>query len=232
MGAQERLEALIRAGGVRFSRRDIPAGWPNRPGLKLYGGAANWIVWHETANRKAGTGARNHNQFLIEHRGGDYKVSFHFVVDDREIWQNLPLDEVAWQAGDGYYGEGNRDGVAIELCVNSDGDFRKTVRNAGVLGRALMGSLDLPLSRNKQHNFFSSYGKDTSCAWRERRGGARSSRISVAREVARRPLPRLGLTRTRSSRRHGGTRRPGSRWAGASCAHTWRVVRWWHSATR
>lgn len=178
---------------MALKKRLIPAGWPNRPGLKLWGGTPDWLIIHETANVNAGANAAMHNRFLIESRGGEQNVSFQFVVDDHEIWQNLPLDEVAWQAGDGYYGEGNRDGLATEICVNRDGNFSLAVSNAARLNRALMQLFGLPISRVGQHNRFSSYGKDCPHFLREA-GGAkwRSFIAELGSEPAPVPQPQPG----------------------------------------
>ena len=159
MGYQERLETFIHKEGVPFEKKIIPAGNPNRPGLKLNGTTPDWFIWHETANPGVGADADMHALFL-RNGGGPERVSFQFGVDSNKVVQYLPLDEVAWQAGDGYYGEGNRDGLATELCVNRDGDFAKTMRHGAALGRALMATFDRPVTRNKQHNYFSSYGKN------------------------------------------------------------------------
>lgn len=53
-------------------------------------------------------------------------TSWHFTVDEKEIYQHLPLNENGWHAGDG--GTGNRKSIGIEICEN-DGDFEKAVAN-------------------------------------------------------------------------------------------------------
>jgi hypothetical protein len=150
-----RVAALVRGQGVAFKRRDIPVGAPNRPGILLWGGSPNFLIIHGTANRNAGAGAAMHNRFLVEQQGGRDNVSFHYVVDDKEVYQNLPMSEVAWQAGDGRNGEGNRDGVAIEICVNPDQDWLTTMYNVGVLTRAIMAATGLGKDRVTQHNRWS-----------------------------------------------------------------------------
>ena len=63
-----------------------------------------------------------------------------FTVDDKEIYQHLPLNENAWHAGDGAEGTGNRESIAIEIAVNEDGDYNKAVENARKLAAYLMGN--------------------------------------------------------------------------------------------
>ena len=70
------------------------------------------IVIHNTANVASAAGE-------IDYMGRteDYR-SFHYAVDDIEAVQGLPLDQNAWHAGDGAYGTGNREGIAIEICLS------------------------------------------------------------------------------------------------------------------
>lgn len=63
-------------------------------------------------------------------------ASFHIVVDDKEAIECIPLDEVAWHAGDGYYGEGNRTSISIEICES--GDRAKTLDNAAKVAAKIM----------------------------------------------------------------------------------------------
>ena len=91
-----------------------------------------WITIHETANKNVGADAKMHKNFVLG-GGGQYKVSFHFAVDDQEAWQIMRLDQVGWHASDGCNDRQKDIGcfgsVAIETCVNSDGDWSKTIKN-------------------------------------------------------------------------------------------------------
>ncbi len=115
----------------------IPVSNANRPGSKLAPNVPPYLTVHETANTTNGANAEMHRVFLVN-GGGPDSVSFHFVVDDHEAVQLLPLDEIGWHAGDGCDdypdGVGTDDigcfaSVAIETCVNADGDWPKTVKN-------------------------------------------------------------------------------------------------------
>ncbi len=135
----------------------IPLGNPNRPGRKLRSGRPRFITWHETANTKEGANAAMHERFTHD-GGGDENVSFHYVVDDHESVQLLPDDEVGWHAGDGDQGTGNNESLAIEICVNRDGNFDRAVENTIALTRKLLHQHGLTVAAVKQHNFWS--GKD------------------------------------------------------------------------
>lgn len=63
-------------------------------------------------------------------------ASFHIVVDDKEAIECIPLNEAAWHAGDGYYGEGNRTSISIEICES--GDRAKTLDNAARIAAKIM----------------------------------------------------------------------------------------------
>jgi len=75
-----------------------------RPGYKLRTPLAGWIQ-HETANTRFGANALFHDIWLHGGASGA-ELSFHFVVDDHIIYQEIPVDEVTWQAADGN-GPGN-----------------------------------------------------------------------------------------------------------------------------
>lgn len=122
---------------VAIRKAMIPVVNPNRPSTKIAPGPHPYITIHETANPDAGADAEMHRVFT-HNGGGPENVSFHFVVDDHEAIQLLPLDTIGWHAGDGCDdypdGVGQDDigcfaSVAIETCVNRDGDWDKTIKN-------------------------------------------------------------------------------------------------------
>lgn len=112
-----------------------------------------YIVIHETDNKAPGSDAKNHAKFLKENN--ESTTSWHYTVDDHEIYHHIPDDEIAYHAGDK---DGNKYGIGIELCVNTDGDFEKTFANAAKLVAYLLKSYNLSLESIKMHHDFS--GKD------------------------------------------------------------------------
>jgi N-acetylmuramoyl-L-alanine amidase len=122
-----------------------------RPRIKM---VAKYITIHETDNTNAGANAKAHANLL--YNGNQSRVaSWHFTVDDQEIYQSLPTNEVGWHAGDGNNGTGNRSSVAIEICVNRDGNFTQAKKNAAWLTRYLMDDLGISIDRVVQHNHWS-----------------------------------------------------------------------------
>lgn len=77
-----------------------------------------FIVVHNTANDAS---AANEIAYMIRNNN---KVSFHYAVDDKEIWQGIPINRNTWNAGDGTNGKGNRKGIAIEICYSKSGGDR------------------------------------------------------------------------------------------------------------
>jgi hypothetical protein len=126
---------------MNFRVSIIPPGLGNRPGSKLATNVQPYITVHETSNYNAGANAEMHRVFTHQ-GGGPSRVSFHFVVDDHEAIQLLPLDEVSWHAGDGcdeYPDNVGHDDIgcfaslAIETCVDAGSDWNKTKANLAEL---------------------------------------------------------------------------------------------------
>jgi hypothetical protein len=124
--------------------------WRQRPGIPRE--LPGFWVQHETANSNVGADAAMHNRWLQNGADGS-QVSFHFCVDDHQIYQMIPVDEVTWQAADGG-GPGNMSGVSCEACVNADGNETVMRRNAEALAAGLMGALGLGIDRCKRHYDF------------------------------------------------------------------------------
>ncbi len=79
---------------------------------------AEFIVVHNTANDAP---AVNEVAYMISNNN---QVSFHYAIDDKEIVQGIPENRNAWHAGDGKNGEGNRKGIAVEICYSKSGGTR------------------------------------------------------------------------------------------------------------
>ncbi len=125
----------------------IPTGSSNRPGTFLN---PTYLTIHETANPSKGANANMHARYV---KGADArfrKVSWHFTVDDTEIIQHLPLNEIGWHAG----ASGNIKSIGIELCVNRDGNFAKTKQHAQWLIQKLMNELNIPIERVVTHMYW------------------------------------------------------------------------------
>lgn len=132
----------------------IPASNSNRPGYSM---VPEYITIHETANTSPGANSQMHYIFLLN-GGGPEGVSFHWCVDDAVARHFIPDNENAWHAGDGANGTGNRKSIAIETCVNADGNWSKTLVNLAELTAMLCTEHKIPVSNVVEHNHWS--GKD------------------------------------------------------------------------
>jgi len=150
----------------------IPLGRNNRPAYPL---TVTYITIHDTDNPNPGANAQMHAIYLKNADEGEYMPnnpikpkSWHFTVDDHEIYQHLPLNENGWHAGDGD-GPGNRQSIGIETCMNSDGNRTQAEENAAWLTAKLLNDFGLSLAQVKQHYDWS--GKDCPSVLRGRVGG-------------------------------------------------------------
>ena len=133
-----------------------------RSGLAM---TPQYITIHNTANTNKGAGAQSHAVYL-HGVGKDKYVSWHYAVDDKLITHCIPDKEVAWHAGDGANGTGNRNSLAIEICENPESNLLTATDNAAELTAKLMKQYGVSLKNVVQHNHWS--GKD--CPRRIRRG--------------------------------------------------------------
>lgn len=108
----------------------IPEGTPARPGYPMN---AMGVTIHNTGS--TGT-AENHAVYMTKNGGFNASTSYHFVIDDINCYQLLPITENAWHAGDGALGAGNRKTIAIEIC--ECGDITKAHDRAAELAAYLL----------------------------------------------------------------------------------------------
>ena len=83
-----------------------------------YAMEAEFIVVHNTANNAS---ARQEIAYMISN---SKQVSFHYAIDNTDIVQGILESRNAWHAGDGKNGNGNRCGIAIEICYSKGGGKR------------------------------------------------------------------------------------------------------------
>lgn len=151
--------------------------------------STEYVVVHDTGSPSAGADATMHNNYIKRLNANtdpndpnDRVVSWHFTIDDKLCYQHLPLDEVAWHAGDGSHrygdiytnstykktdciGGGNYNGIGIESCVHNGTDYTYTMRRLAKLVAGLLVKYNLGIDRVKQHWHFS--GKNCPQVMRE-----------------------------------------------------------------
>lgn len=123
-----------------------------------YSMTPRFIVVHNTANDAS---AENEINYM---KNNNNEVSFHYAVDDKEAVQGIEFNRNAWHAGDGANGNGNRNGIAIEICYSKSGGdrFNKAEQNAIELIADLLKKYGWGTDKVKKHNDFC----NTSCPHR------------------------------------------------------------------
>lgn len=159
--------------GVPFRRGIVPrvTGY-HRPGSKY---KKTSITNHNTDNTNTTATADAHQRLLrnseakrTNRTGGFEKAqtSYHFVIDDKEIIQCLPITETSHCQG---HLQGNRTSISIEICDNfyytNKSKYNKAIDNAIKLNRQL--SKATGITKIVQHNYWT--GKN--CPSKIRRDG-------------------------------------------------------------
>lgn len=124
----------------------------------------NYITIHQTGNTGKGANARNHAKYM----NNGSPTTWHYTVDDREVIKHFNDNVQCWHCGDGR-GAGNTMSIGIELCINSDGDYNKTISNAVELVKYLMQKHRIPITNVVQHNRWS--GKNCPAQIRSKKNG-------------------------------------------------------------
>lgn len=139
----------------------------NRPALRRKDRfilSVKGVVVHWTANVHKGADAvANRNYFDRKFRtyAGRYFESnwmpfrwgsAHYIVDDKRILQCIPDNEVAYHCGDGnikkFPESPNMWLLGVEMCVNKDGDWLRTISNTKILVNYLQSKYKVPVYRH------------------------------------------------------------------------------------
>ncbi len=150
---------------------------PMRPGVGLVGrkmpGGVKYIVIHDTGMSGPNDTAVGVKDYLFSQANSPTGrvASWHFTIDEKDCFQHVPDDEIAWHAGDGsaaygttYFnntyqawsiGGGNQNGIGIETCINQGGNYQLTLRRTAKLVASLLVKHNLGIDAIKQHNDFS-----------------------------------------------------------------------------
>lgn len=120
----------------------IKKGSINRPGSE---NSCEYITVHETGNRSEGANAKAHASYIKKIKT---KTSWHYTVDDSSIYRHIPDCEKSYHTS---AKEANERSISVELCVNEDGDFQKTIENAAWLCRELSEKYRIPRENVRRH---------------------------------------------------------------------------------
>lgn len=110
-----------------------------------------YIVIHDTGNTSKGANSEAHFKYF---NSNDIGSSADFFVDDKQVLQvNDYNTYYSFHCGDGAgkYGVTNLNSIGVEICINVDGDYEKTIRNTVDLTSYLMKELEIPFERVIRH---------------------------------------------------------------------------------
>lgn len=119
----------------------ITKGWLRRPGT-VY--TPKYITIHNTGLHDVKADNFRRSQLDVSQ---DKEVSWHFTVDEKEVIQHIPINEVGWHAGTG---AGNYNSFAVEICE------REGAEEVAIQFIAeLLSALEWDTSRIKTHKYWS-----------------------------------------------------------------------------
>lgn len=121
----------------------IPSGNSNRPGTPI---KPAYITIHNTANDSKGADAAMHARYVKGADARARKVSWHFTVDDVQVYKHLPTNEMGWHAG-----PANTKSIGIEVCEDKGSDGEATADRAALLTALMMLAYGIPRERVVTH---------------------------------------------------------------------------------
>lgn len=134
--------------GVKVKKKILDRNYQNTTITPKY------IIIHDTAGRAKGADADAlYRYFNTE----GVNASSQYGTDDHQIVQMVPDNKKAWHAGSTNGAITNSNTIGIEMCVNTDGDWSKTLENTIVLVKYLMNKYNIPANRVVRH--FDASGK-------------------------------------------------------------------------
>ena len=110
------------------------------------------LVVHQTGNTGKGADAKMHAKY--QHNGaGGRQASWHIQSDDKVIIQSYPFDYRCFHASTGNAPNGgNMTGIGWEICINSDGDYIKSLELAAEGIAHVMKQEGIPMSGLVRHH--------------------------------------------------------------------------------
>lgn len=135
--------------GVSIKQRIMPIREDKRTGIAM---KPQYVTIHNTASTGYGANAAAHANLQIN--DSRTWISWHYTVDNNEIYQSMPMNEVGYHAGDGQM-MGNAATIGIEICENSDGNYAKAEKNAAYLTAQLLYENGLPSDAVRMHKDWS-----------------------------------------------------------------------------
>jgi len=107
----------------------------------------NKIVVHQTGNTDVGADAYMHAR--LQYNGNSRQASWTLQVDDKVAYQSFSYDDQLWHAGNSAI---NKESIGLEICINSDADYDKAVKNGIEVVKYLMNRFNIDAVEVINHN--------------------------------------------------------------------------------
>lgn len=118
-----------------------------------HGNPCNYIIVHQTGNTSKGANAQAHAN--LQSNLNPRQASWHYTVSNTDVIQSFDDSVRCWATNDGRTANGgNMTGLQVELCINSDGNYKQTVKTGAKLVAYLMKEHNLTIDKVKQHADF------------------------------------------------------------------------------
>lgn len=113
-------------------------------------GSIKYIVIHDTGNSSKGANAKAHFEYF---NSGDKGASANIFVDSKEAIEIIDCKYAAWHCGDGRGAKGitNDNSIGIEICINSDGNYRESLKNTLSVVKILMKKYGIDAEKIVRH---------------------------------------------------------------------------------
>lgn len=97
-----------------YVKNHIPTTSPKRTGRKM---TPQYITIHNTGNP---TSTAVNERAYLTNPANKSTTAYHIVIDAAQAIECIPLNEIAYHAGDGKNGTGNSRSIGIEICESGD----------------------------------------------------------------------------------------------------------------
>lgn len=109
----------------------------------------DFILVHQTGSMNNGANAAMHAK--LQTNLNPRQASWHISIDDKEAIQSFSATARCWATGDGKTAKGgNMTGLHIELAINSDGNYKKTIENGADVVAQLLKKHKLTIDKVKR----------------------------------------------------------------------------------
>lgn len=105
-----------------------------------------YITIHSTGNLSSTAQNERDN---LNRAGNTTSTGFHIVVDDKQAIECIPLDMMAYHAGDGTNGPGNTKTIGIEICES--GNREKTIQRTVELVAKMLKERNWGIDKLRRH---------------------------------------------------------------------------------